>query len=408
MDSEQAVAELSPEEARFNAWLSFIGAGVALTGVQLIAPSLPVMRDSLGLTDSQLALVMSVYLLPAAIASIPVGLLADRLGRRIVFGSSLLLFGILGLVLVFIDSFTMFLAVRFLQGVAFAGLLPLTMTILGDAYDGHRLIGAQGHRSVAMSVGDGVLPIVGGLLVVAGWQVPWLGQSLAIPLGLVVLWKLTDVPAVASHARRSGLDLGAFGRLFRSGSIIALEYAGFLRMFLKFTILTFLPVFLVDVRGLSAAFAGLVVGIAALAGTAIAATSGRIARLGNPTLWMVVGVAGMGLALIAMVLVPWAAGILAVSLIYGAFDGLMGVFTNSFVTAATSAEHRAGFVAATGAIRNFAKFTAPAAFAALVLAMPMAPAFMLMGGLTIASVAVIAMIKPLEGRLIDQRAGAIG
>lgn len=381
---------------------------MALTGVQLIAPSLPIMRDALGLTDTQLALVMSVYLLPAAVASIPVGLLADRFGRRVILGSALLLFGLAGLALVFIDSYPVFLSVRFLQGLAFAGLLPLTMTILGDAFTGSQLIGAQGHRSVAMSIGDGALPILGGLLVVGGWQLPWLGQGLAIPLGVLVLWRLVDAPAVRANSREGRLRIGAFLRLFRTRSIVALQYAGFLRMFLKFVILTFLPVFLVDFREQSAAFAGLVVGIAALAGTAIAASSGRIARRGNPTLWMIVGVAGMGLALVSMVLVPWAGAIVGAAVVYGASDGLMGVFTNSFVTAATSAEQRASFVAATGAIRNFAKFMAPAAFAALTIAIPMVPAFVLVGVLTVASVAVISLIRPLESRLVDRAAGSAG
>lgn len=65
-------------------------------------------------------------------------------------------------------------------------------------------------------------------------------------------------------------------------------------------------------------------------------------------------------------------------------DELMGVFINSFTTAATAPEQRAGFVAATGAVHNFAKFTAPAAFGALTIALPLAPAFYL-SGLTIAS-----------------------
>ena len=49
------------------------------------------------------------------------------------------------------------------------------------------------------------------------------------------------------------------------------------------------------------------------------------------------------------------------AVVYGSGDGLMGAFIDSFTTAATGAEQRAGFVSATGAIHNLAKFTALAA-----------------------------------------------
>lgn len=398
-DSRPA-GDLTAAQVRANSWLAWIGAAVALTGAQLIAPSLPVMGEALNLSEPQLSLVMSVYLLPAALATIPLGMLADRLGRRIVYGGSLLLFGICGLVLAAVGSFGLFLGVRLVQGIAFAGLLPITMTILGDTFAGVELIGAQGRRSVAMSLGDGLLPVLGGLLVVGGWHVPWLGQGIAVPLGIIVLLKLVDVQSL--HSSEKGRPrFSDFMALFRSKAILALQYAGFLRMFLKFAILTFLPVYLVDVRQESAAFAGLVVGVAALAGTVIAALSGRIARRGKPTVLILAGVTAMGLALGGMIGLPSSGLILASAVVYGAGDGLMGVFINSFTTAATGPEQRAGFVAATGAVRNLAKFTAPAAFGALTLALPVAPAFYLLSGLAIASVLLIGLVKPLEARLGD-------
>lgn len=400
-----APARLSRRHARTNAWLAWVGAAVALTGVQLIAPSLPVMKETLGLTDAQLALVMSIYLLPAALATIPIGLLADRFGRRPVFGSALLVFGFAGVLLALVDSFNAFLVIRFVQGIGFAGLLPLTMTILGDAFTGPELVGAQGRRSVAMSLGDGILPIVGGLLVAGGWFVPWLGQVLAIPLGILVLTKLVDTPAVQTARSAARTPLRALLSLFRGLPILALQYGGILRMFLKFCILTFLPVFLVDTRGLSPAFAGLAVGIAAVAGTAIAAFSFRLARHGRPSIWVVAGIIGMGASLIAIVTFEARAAIIAVSIVYGAADGLMGVFTNSLVTSATSAEQRASFVSATGALRNFAKFAAPAVFAVVSAQLGIATSFIVIGAITAVSSVIALAMRPLEAALL---AGPLG
>jgi MFS family permease len=392
---------MSRRIARRNARYVYVGALIALTGAQMIAPSLPVMRDALGLDSAQLALVMSVYLLPAAVAAIPAGVLADRVGRRLVFGGSFIGFGVCGLALPLVSGhFSVFLAVRFLQGVMFAGLLPLTMTILGDAFRGHELVRAQGGRSVAISFADGALPILGGLLVGVAWWAPWLGQSLGIPFGVAVLLRLVD-PVEVRSTRRTWFDIPAFLGLFRRLPILALQYMGFLRMFLKFAILTFLPVFIVDIREQSPAFAGLVIGATALSGTAVAALSGRLARIGRSTFWIAVGVAGMGIGMASMVLLPWVWTIVGAAIFYGMADGVMGVFTNSMVTAATGFEQRASFVAATGAVRNLAKFLAPTAIGAVTLVTPLASAFVGTGAATLASVVIVRSLRPLEQGLLE-------
>lgn len=398
-----AAGTLPEQDARRNALFAYASAIVALTGVQLIAPSLPTMRDTLELSEAQLGLVMSVYLLPAALAAIPLGVLADRLGRRRVLGYAMVGFGVAGGLLQLSSDFTVFLVVRFIQGVMFAGLLPLTMTVLGDAFSGVNLVRAQGRRSVAMSLGDGVLPVVGGALVGFGWFVPWLGQLVAIPLGVAILFRLVDVPTTSSE-RKSRVGLRSVVSLFRSVPILALQYAGFLRMFVKFSLLTFLPVLLVDMREASPAFAGLVLGAAALTGTIIAASVGRLSERGRPTTFVSAGVTLMAIAISTFALAPWRPVLLVGSIAYGAGDGLLGVFTNSFVTSATGAEQRASFVAVTGAIRNFAKFTAPAAFGAVILALPISTAFLAIAAITLASVAAAMPLRHLEQGLTDQRA----
>ena len=391
--------ELAPRQATVNARFAYAGAIVAQTGVQLIAPSLPVMRDALGLTDAQLALVMTVYLLPAALGAIPAGILADRIGRRRVFGWSMVAFGLAGIALqIFTDSFGVFLTIRFVQGLAFAGLLPLTMTILGDAFRGAELIRSQGRRSVAMLTGDGTLPIIGGVLAALAWQTPWLGQVLAIPFGFAVLAGMTDPPSLHAKARRA-IGLMEFGRAFRMPGVVALQYAGFLRMFLKFSILTFLPVLLVDVRDFSPAFAGLVVGSSALVGIVPSLSAGRLAHFGRPTTFVAVGLASEAIALAVWSLATWPVAIFAAAVAFGIADGLSGVFVNSITVAATDTEHRAGFVAATGAVRNFAKFLGPATVGLLILVMSLPATFTLMAVLTLMSTALVIPLRPLDDRL---------
>ncbi|MFT7473653.1 MAG: ACDE family multidrug resistance protein [Verrucomicrobiales bacterium] len=392
---------LTPRQSKVNGRFAYMGCIVAQTGVQLVAPSLPVMRDALELSDTQLSLVMGFYLLPAALGAIPAGILADKIGRRQVFGWAMIGLGLCGVALQFFtESFGIFLAIRFVQGLAFAGLLPLTMTILGDAFRGSELIGAQGRRSVAMLVGDGFLPIAGGVLASISWQAPWLGQVLAIPFGIAVLAKLTDPSSLIAKADTTPLR-ARFSKAFRVKGIYAIQYASFLRLFLKFSMLTFLPVLLVDERDLSPAFAGLIVGASAVIGMVPSATAARIARFGRASTFVAIGIAFEAIALAGWALLGSPAAILIAAVVFGIADGLSGVFVNSIVAATPDTESRASFIAVTGAIRNFAKFLGPISMGVLIIVMSLPAAFVFLAALTFVSTAAAIPLRGLDARLQD-------
>ena len=121
---------------RTPVWLTILASGVILTGIQPILPALPEMQRELGLSDSEISLVTSMYFLPSVLLAFPTGLLADRFGRRSVFVVSLVVFGLCGLALSFTRSFAAICAVRALQGSAFAAVHPLSITMIGDARSG--------------------------------------------------------------------------------------------------------------------------------------------------------------------------------------------------------------------------------------------------------------------------------
>lgn len=387
-----------------NARFAYVAGPLAFTGIQLVAPTLPLIASDLDLTNAELALVTSVYLLPAAVFALPAGFLADRWGRRRVLGWSMVLFGICGGLYIFVSSsFVVFLIVRFVQGLAFAAVLPLTITILGDSFRGSQLVRAQGYRSLSLGIGEAVLPVLGGFLAAISWETAWLVQGLALPFGIIVLVYMRDeVEASDRRMLSRGRDLA---RLLREGPIVALQWVGVQRMFVKFSLLAFLPVFLVDVRAYSTEFVGLVLGLAAATGVLIALFAARLSRYGSSPVWVGVGMLVVGLSVIGFVFAPVSWLILVFSVTLGAADGITGVLSNSLVAVATDGDLRASFVAATGAIRNFAKFLAPTVFGAMVLVFPLGASFVALGAAgSIGSVAA-RWLQPLDRRLKRQPVG---
>ena len=370
-----------------------------ITGVQLISPALPALAERFALSESEVSLVISVYLIPATFASLPAGLLADRFGRRWVFGGGLCLFGLAGLLLPVVApaSFEGLLVIRFLQGLGFAPAFPLTITILGDLYKGPGLVGAQGRRSVLMSIADGGYPILGGLLVGLSWLAPWYLQAVALPIGLLVLVTFRDwVP------RGESGYLGGLRWLWRSARVkgtMSLHYVGFLRFFVKFSLLSYLPLLLVIGRGMTAAQAGLILGTAALCGTMGAAVSGQLARLGPGSRWVGLGMAVQGVAVVVMAVVGDVWILLAVAFAYGLADGVLGTFINSYLAAATDPEHRASLVAANGAIKNLGKLLAPILLGMVVLMVPLSAGFAMVAVLLVASTPAAGPLRVYDARI---------
>lgn len=356
------------EQHRVERWLVYASAIVSLTGIQMIVPALPVLQRQLGLDDSEIALVTSVYLFPSVLAAILAGILAERYGRRRVFGGSLLLFGIAGTLvgLVGARSFPLLLALRMAQGVGFAGVNPMTITAIGDLFEGPVQVAVQGYRSLAMQVGDTVLPIVGGLLVAWSWTWPFLGPVIAIPLGIAVLRRYPRGTGSEAPANVAS-TLKAIVLFAKDPPLLALQIAGFIRFVLKFVVLSYLPVLVVNQRGVSETVAGMALGVSALVGGVVAATTNRLLTHTSVTALMVASLILLSGALAGITVAYGPIAVVVAAMVFGAGDGLYGVLQNALVAEAVDGPRRATFVAVTGAIRNLGKFVAPMLVATVAL-----------------------------------------
>lgn len=108
--------------AAVSRWLALVLAtvafGLCFTVWGLVAPLAPEFRDLYGLSATQSGILVAVPVLLGAVARIPLGLLTDRFGGRIVF-TVLMAFLVLPLALAgFTDSYGSLIAVSFFLGVA--------------------------------------------------------------------------------------------------------------------------------------------------------------------------------------------------------------------------------------------------------------------------------------------------
>jgi len=163
---------------------------MAVLGVASLTPAFPKIAQSLDLQENEVGWLISVFTLPGIFFTPVMGILADRLGRKIVLVPSLFLFAIAGFACFFTTNFELLLVFRFFQGLGSSSISSINVTLIGDIYSGKQRPQAMGYNASVLSIGTATYPFVGGLLAAIAWNMPFLLPLLAIPVGLAVIFLL--------------------------------------------------------------------------------------------------------------------------------------------------------------------------------------------------------------------------
>jgi MFS transporter, ACDE family, multidrug resistance protein len=376
--------------------LSCATAVLATLGVQAVAPAAPVLQDQFDLSTSQVGLFTAVYLLPGLFLAIPLGVLGDMFGRRPVFAAAAFLFAIAGVAGAFADSYGMLLALRFVQGIGFAAIMPLTITILGDTFRGFDLLRAQSRRAVALVGGDFLMPVIGTALAAVTWYAPLLAQGAMLPAAVAGLLVLGP----RRYQRQSSKDYRSGVRTsLRQPGIPPVLAIGVLRFVFKFTMLTYLPLLLVDEHGLSLTQSGVVLGVSALTAAVSSTQVARLLRTVRPSLVVAGAFAAIAMALAAFAVVEYWVVAIVVGMAFGAGDGTVSVIQDAFVAQAAEPAVRSGVVSVSATTKNLGKLTAPLVMGALVAVMPIEQAFLVMAGVALGGSVAYSRQRSLDRQL---------
>ena len=339
---------------------------LAPLGVPLVAPTLPVIRDTFALTDAQASLLISTYFVAGIVLSPFIGMVADRIGRKRVLVSSLLVFGISGVPLVLAPNFETVLAVRVIQGVAAAGIFITTVTIVGDAFDGTQRNAVLGVNNAVLSAGAAGFPVLGGALVALAWNAPFAAYLVGLPVGLVAARYLEEPDGERETAGVAYLR-GAATAL--AGTQAAVLYgAAFMTEVLLFgPVLTVLPFLLTASYDLSPAAIGLILAAGEASSVAVSAMNGRFAKYTSNHGLIALGFACNGVGLLGMWLAPSPLFVGMATLAVGAGLGLSMPAVDAAISNVVSARHRAGALSIRNSTTFLGRSVGPVLFAGLAV-----------------------------------------
>jgi MFS transporter, ACDE family, multidrug resistance protein len=385
-----------PAPTRRALGIAFATSIVNVTGVQAVFPVLPPLMQQLGVGEAAIGLVVTAYTVPIIFLAPVAGAVADLHGRRPLLFFGLLLFGGAGAAISLAPTFETVLVLRVLQGAGAGAIAPLTIVLLGDLVEGDRESSAQGLKVVLDRVALFAIPFAAGVLAAAAWQLPFLLFLLAVPVaGLSLVW----LPETRQgRAGGMGAYLGSLSAVGRRPRLLLAFGAGFLRFFLDYGYFTYLPIYLALTRGTSPAAVGLLFGAFAAGAMVTASQAGRLVRGRDPAHLVFVGFALAGASVLVIPLLPGVALVGAALFVYGLGNGLISPLQKSLLTRNAPPESRAGVISLDRLLQQVAKSLAPGAMGVLLLVADVSAVFWVLGALSLASVALAAVVSGVWGR----------
>ena len=294
-----------PSERSFReVWLITLGHALTHWYPATFYLLLPIIGNELGLSFSQIGLIMTCQYIAGAVANVPGGVLVDTVGRKgLLMGVSLFWVGFPYLLMSFTHSYLMLLGCVALVGVGNSLWHPTAIPTLARRFPERKGFVLSLH-GMGGNAGDALAPLVGGaLLAVMTWRqvvvlnvMPGLVMSLLLLvfLGTLRLGPKKLPPAAGKtqapvgEATQSLADYGrGLRQLFRNRSLVLLSTSGAFRSMTQNALLTFLPLFLAREMGYSALGIGVAMFTLQAAGLVASPIAGHLSdKLGRRSVMM--------------------------------------------------------------------------------------------------------------------------
>jgi EmrB/QacA subfamily drug resistance transporter len=202
---------------RTNTIWTFAITSIALFMVTLdnlvVTTALPVIREDLNASLSQLEWTVNAYTLTFAVLLLTGAALGDRFGRRLMFSVGIGIFTLASAAAALAPTATALDVARAVQGIGGAIVMPLTLTILSAAVPTERRGLALGAWSgiAGLAVASG--PLVGGAVVEGlSWQwIFWLNVPIGLILAPFAFMRLRESFGPGGRLDLGGLALASVG-----------------------------------------------------------------------------------------------------------------------------------------------------------------------------------------------------
>ena len=254
MTTSAATAPAAAAPGNFReVWLISLGHGLTHWYPATFYLLLPIIGKELGLSYTEIGLIMSVQYAVGAVTNIPGGILVDAVGYKgRLMAISLFWIGVPYFLMAFTSSYWMLLACMMLIGVGNNLWHPAAISTLGQRFPQRKGLALSFH-GMGGNLGEALAPLlVGALLAIYSWRTVVVVNLLpGVIMAIAILVYLGTMNLDAGSGRKPGAPrwtlagyLAQVKPLFGDRTLMLIAASSFFRTAAQSALLTFLPIYL--------------------------------------------------------------------------------------------------------------------------------------------------------------------
>lgn len=230
--------------------------------------ALPAIGKEFGTSASGLGIVLSSYFLGYAIMQIPGGWLADKFGAKWMMVISFMAFSLFTGVTGLAWSVVSLIVFRFLFGIAIGSFPSASIKGLSENYPKEKRTGAMSIITTTNPLTTALAPLIGApLIVFFGWHGMFFVFAIIGGMITALYWKFYKTPEQSQNsAPEQEGQAHSFVDLIRNSVLWKILVINFCIHILMWGFLSWLPSYMVDVRGLDLIHAGILSSLPGFAG----------------------------------------------------------------------------------------------------------------------------------------------
>ncbi|MCB2182114.1 MAG: MFS transporter [Desulfobulbaceae bacterium] len=252
---------------------------IALLGIGIIVPVMPVFAASLGAGGLALGFIIASFSISRGLCQPIVGNLSDRWGRKGFLVTGLVVYALVGLLIPQATTVGGLVLIRFLHGVGSAMIVPVAMAYVSDlapvGHEGRYM----GMLNIAIFTGFGSGPLIGGISTDL-WGMASAFYVMAGLSFLALMLVLLQLPSAPVSCSKTGHGMGIFKSLkvmLTTGRTAGILLARMATMIIMVPTLAFLPLLMHQEFQATGMQIGIVIAARTLVNALLQTPCGRLA-----------------------------------------------------------------------------------------------------------------------------------
>ena len=262
---------------------------IALLGIGIIIPVMPVFATELGANGLALGMIIAAFSVSRGLLQPVVGNLSDRLGRKGFLVTGLFVYGLVGLLIPQAGSIINLLLIRAFQGVGSAMIVPIGMAYMSVLAPPGQEGRYQSYLNIAIFCGIGCGPVIGGIVSdLLGFESVFYVMA-ALSFGAFIL-VLKNMPAQQAQVKASATGLlKSLQMMMQSRLTRGILLARLVTMVIMVPSMAFLPLLMTQTIGASGLQIGFVIACRTLVNAVLQVPAGKVADKYNKLFLLITG-----------------------------------------------------------------------------------------------------------------------